>query len=158
MDDHSKTTVKSPLYLVKSTEDCWKCGLEQQVIAVATRHIRTVDFDYLDAGSDEPAFLTNIEAMPQPIWEYLSAACPQFQKRRSNTMDMDYYANTCECCKANFGDFYLFSEPEHAFFPMDEEQAKRMSVVELPFTGVFEFQCSCGMGTGGLIFEHATRE
>jgi hypothetical protein len=44
---------------------------------------------------------------------------------------MDYYANTCKDCGANFGDFYLFSEPEHAFSPLDEVQAKRMNVIEM---------------------------
>ena len=155
MNDDATTTVRSPLYLVKSFEPCWKCHKEQSVIAIATRHIRTEDFDFLDAGDQGPVFLMNIEAMPQPILEYLSAAFPQFQNRRSHTMEMDYYANTCKDCGANFGDFYLFNVG-HAFSPMDAEQAKRMSIVELPYSGTFEFQCSWSMGSAGdLIFRHA---
>lgn len=83
---------------------------------------------------------------------------PSIQMRRSNTMQMEYYANTCECCKANFGDFYHFSEPDHAFFPMDVEQARRMSVIELSFTGLFEFECTFGARRSGFIFEHGMWE
>jgi hypothetical protein len=157
-ENDSLMTVGSPLYLVRSFAECWKCQKEQSVIAIATRRIRTSDFDQLGAdGSVEPVFLTNIEAMPPAIVQYLAAVQPQFQKRRSKTMEMDYYANTCKDCGENFGDWFLFSEPEGAFFPMGAEQCKRISVAVMPFEGVFEFTCSYGGGTGEFIFAHAAR-
>lgn len=144
----SAVTVSSPLYVIKSFAICWKCGEEQEVIALSGRHP--------DEGK-EPVLLTNIEAMPESVREYLNAKHPRFQKRHSKTADLTYYVNTCEGCQAFFGDWFLFSEPEGAFFPLAEEQAKRMTIVELPFVGDFEFRSSYGCGAGDLIFEHASR-
>ena len=158
-EDSSETTVGSPLYLIKSFEPCWKCRKEQRVVALASRRLRTADFDTLDAGESSVLyFLINIDQMPQVISDYLFAAHPQFQQRHSRTMGMTYFANTCADCGANFGDHYLFSEPEGAFWPQSTKQAKRITVIELPFAGLHVFRCSWAAGTGGFLFEHALKQ
>lgn len=76
-DNAFKTTVAAPLYLIESFEPCWKCHSEQRVIALASRRLRTDDFDELDADDTaEPFLLTNITKMPQQISEHLSTAFP----------------------------------------------------------------------------------
>jgi hypothetical protein len=81
---------------------------------------------------------------------------PHFQKHTSKTAGTAYYMDTCGC-GAHFGDFYLFSEPGGAFFPTEENEAGRITIEELPLTGIFELDCTYGMGTGDLIFEHAKK-
>ena len=105
---------------------------------------------------DEPFILTNISEMPESIFQHITTAHPRYRKHPSRTAGQTYYANICEC-GANFGDFYLHSEPDGAFFPTTEEQATQMTVSALPFEGVFDFHCSYSQGTGDFIFRHAQR-
>jgi len=105
---------------------------------------------------DEPFLLTNITEMPEAVYEHISATHPRYRKHFSRTVQHTYYANLCEC-GANFGDFYLHSEPGGAFWPTEVEQATRMSITKLPFEGVFDFHCGYSQGTGQFIFEHAQR-
>ena len=37
------------------------------------------------------------------------------------------------------------------------EQAKAITIEELPFEGTFDFLCSYSMGVGRFIFEHARK-
>ena len=147
-------TVASPLFLVLSSVPYWKCNADQMVIAIAGSHVRSSD-PYA-SESKLPILLSNIKAMPKEIEVHLAAFHPPFQKRHSKTAESVYYANTCAECDANFGDFFLFSEPEGAFFPFDEEQAKAINIMELPFDGEFDFRCQCH-ANNELIFAHAER-
>lgn len=152
-DDTIKVT--SPIYLLRSFQSCWKCGANQEVIAIATRHLEESDPNALHEG-DEPVALENIEVMPAPILEYIRRVHPRYEKRVSKTAGSAYYMNTCTC-GAHFGDFYLHNEPGGAFFPMSEDEASQIEIEEMPFTGKFDFVCSYGVGTGDFIFEHARR-
>jgi hypothetical protein len=145
----------SPIYLVRSHESCWKCGRRQEVIALAARHLEETDPEPLHEG-DEPVLFENMKEMPKEILEFVTRVHPHYEKRTSRTAESTYYMNTCDC-GAHFGDFYLHSEPGHAFFPMSEEEAYEITIQEIPFTGKFEFLCSYGLGTGSFIFENARK-
>ena len=106
--------------------------------------------------ADEPIILDYIAQMPQVILDYIRRVHPRYEKRTSQMAGCAYYMNTCSC-GAQFGDFYLHSEPGGAFFPDSEEQASQITIEELPFTGTFDFVCGYGIGTGAFIFEHAQR-
>jgi hypothetical protein len=158
MSDDNILRVTAPIFLLRSTESCWRCHSSQEVIALAFRWC-------LDASlaadeqpeKDEPLILENIHEMPQAILDYVVSVHPHFEKRISKTAGTAYYMNICDC-GAHFGDFYLFSEPGGAFFPTDEEEADHITIEQLPFTGTFEFDCSYGMGVGDLIFELAKKQ
>ena len=158
MSHENTLKVTSPLYLLRSTSDCWKCGANQDVIALATRRVIEPDVDVEDGLGDEnePVILSNIEQIPEAILRHILATHPGFEKRTSRTAGNAYYMNICSC-GAHFGDFYLHSEPSGAFFPGTEEDASRIVVEELPFTGVFDFRCGYGVGLGAFIFEHGRR-
>ena len=152
--------ITSPIYLLRSYESCWKCGSNEQVIAIATTSLVDEEEDDVPesiCSQEEPALLNNIVNMPRVFLDHLRAAHPLFQKRMSSTAGHSYYMNTCTC-GAHFGDFYLFSEPGGAFFPDNAEQAKAITIEELPFEGSFEFLCSYSVGLGSFIFEHARRQ
>jgi hypothetical protein len=154
--DENVTKIAAPIYLLRSSEPCWKCGAVQQVIALATMHLVENDPEDNVENGDEPIILNNIAEMPKEILNHICSLHPQYEKRTSKMAGSAHYMNTCSC-GAHFGDFYLHSEPGGAFFPNSEEQARQITVQELPFTGTFEFLCGYGIGTGSFIFEHAQR-
>src|SRR5260370_26338973 len=127
MSQENKLKVTSPLYLFRSTSDCWRCGANQDVIALATRRVIEPDVDEEDSlgEEDEPVILNNIGQIPEAILRHILATHPAFEKRTSRTAGNAYYMNTCSC-GAHFGDFYLHSEPGGAFFPDTEEDASRI--------------------------------
>ncbi len=142
--------ISSPLYLVTSSEPCWKCSESQKVIAIAACAIKD-EFETL-GGDGEMHFVINIEEMPQEIYEYIAAMNPNYKKHYSHTADFTYYSNTCSC-GANFGDFYLYSEPDGAFFPQSAEIASTITAQLLPFNGQFKFIGGYGSVPGNIKLE-----
>ena len=157
MEDDNLLRVTAPIFLLRSTESCWRCHASQEVIALAFRWCLDKDFATDEQPQEgEPLILDNIHAMPEAILAYVVSVHPHFEKRTSKTAGTAYYMSTCDC-GAHFGDFYLFNEPGGAFFPADEAEAGNITIEQLPFTGTFEFDCSYGEGVGDLIFEHANK-
>ena len=157
MEDDNRLRVTTPIFLLRSTESCWRCHASQEVIALAFRWRLDKDQDKDEQPEEnEPLILDNIHTMPKPLLDAVVFRHPHFEKRASKTAGTAYYMNTCDC-GAHFGDFYLFSEPGGAFFPIDENEASRITIEELPLTGTFELDCSYGMGLGDLIFNHAKK-
>lgn len=153
----SENTIKiaSPVYLLRSSEPCWKCGANQEVVALATMRV-IEDLEEQFEDENEPIILSNISDMPEEILDYIRSISPNFQERTSRTAGATYYMNTCSC-GAHYGDFYLHSEPGGAFFPNTEEEARQITIEELPFTGTHTFRCGYGVGTGSFIFEHGRK-
>jgi hypothetical protein len=157
MEDDNRLRVTTPIFLLRSTESCWRCHASQEVIALAFRWRLDRDQDKDEQPEEnEPLILDNIHTMPKPLLDAVVFRHPHFEKRASKTAGTAYYMKTCDC-GAHFGDFYLFSEPGGAFFPIDENEASRITIEELPLTGTFELDCSYGMGLGDLIFNHAKK-
>jgi hypothetical protein len=125
-----------PVFLATSVEPCWKCDQPQQVTAIALK-IFTADGDSIGDGQDL-FFLTNIESMPEDVFEFVSSRNARYKKHYSYTADSTYFANTCEC-GANFGDFYLYMEPDGAFFPTTDSAAKKIAIEAMPFSGKLNF-------------------
>lgn len=156
-DNEPLITVTTPIYLVTSWESCWQCGESEAVIALATTSvIDDDDDDYDQEGDDEPYLLMNVREMPEEVVRTVQERHPRFQKCASKTAGFTYYANHCEC-GANFGDFFLHSKPGHAFFPMSDEAAARITVLELPFKGKLKFFAEWSQGTASEILEKGKR-
>ena len=109
-------TLNPPLLLFITMHRCWKCGGMQEVIALGSDSLTDDDYDSGGSGEiKECVLLSEIEVMPEAIDEYLRQHFPLYRLHYSQTAEMSYYANICEC-GANFGDHFLFSEPGGAFF------------------------------------------
>lgn len=150
--------VTSPIYLLTSPTNCWRCGLEQRVVGLAASALEDIDPDHPESVEkyEELVLLSHISEMPELIQQHIRARHPAYEMHFSYTADSSYYANICEC-GANFGDHFLFSEPGEAFFPDSDEAASKITYLELPFQGEFEFDCSYSFGPCEAILEHGTR-
>jgi hypothetical protein len=150
--------VHCPLYLLTSSEVCWKCGATQYVLALGTHNLHDGEYDVVEPGDmSELVLLSNVEEMPLPVFEYMAQKNQRYMRHYSRTAGQTYYANTCEC-GANFGDFYLFSEPGGAFFPDTDEAAAEIELEVMPFSGSLRFVASYSVGVGEYILKHAKRK
>jgi len=150
--------VTSPIYLLRSTEQCWKCRAKQEVVAIAVMQIYSSDseLDKKVNADAKPFIIFYVQEMPQEIFEYICLVHPLFEKRMSKTTEFAYYMNICKC-GAHFGDFYLHQKLGGAFCLMSEEDAMKVSIEKLSFTGTFDFVCEYSIGQGAFIFDHAQR-
>jgi hypothetical protein len=151
MNNENTLRVTAPIFLLRSTESCWRCHIRQDVIALAFRWVT----DRREPVNEQPRpgetiLLVNIHEMPKAISQYIASVHPRFQKQLSKTTGTTYYMNICQC-GAPFGDHYLFNEPGGAFFPMDVAAQSQIKVEQLPFTGEFEFDASPGMFSEDLL-------
>jgi hypothetical protein len=127
------------------------------VIALATPRVDDGDMDTFDGGPmDEPLLLKNVRQLPKPLERWLAANEPHYRRHFSKKAGIEYFANLCPKCGANFGDHFLH-EVGGAFFPQVPEEAERMALVELPLEGEFEVQADWVMGAGELLLEFAIR-
>lgn len=146
-----RTILNPPIYLVTGQEECWRCGELQPAVELVG--------ELTASESDEERHLvslSNVEELPDEVVQLITERHPPFRLHRSKTAGQEYYTNFCQC-GANFGDFFLHSEPGHAFFPLDEEDARLMTVEELPITDPIEVHASFGAGTEELIVAYARR-
>jgi hypothetical protein len=122
MNDDDATKISSPIYLIRSSERCWKCGIIQEVIALATMRLCEVDSEHGGVAYEgQPFILNNIEEMPQEILNHIRSAHPRYEKRNSRRAGSSYYMNTC-VCGAHFRAVFLHGEPGGAFFPSTESE------------------------------------
>ena len=149
--------VYAPLHLLISRQVCWKCKTQQEVTALACHNFREDGSDFSEPGDTSEMFLLSaISEMPLAVLRFVTQRNPRYMQRHSRTAGTSYYANVCEC-GANFGDFYLFSEPGGAFFPMTDDDAKLIKLETLPFSGMFQFCADYHFGSVGpniLQFAH----
>jgi hypothetical protein len=151
--------VGSPQFLLKSCEKCWRCKRLAEVIALATYRLKDDDYDTLEgelSTDHEPFLLTSIEELPLEIESAIQALHSKFRLHESQSTRVTSYTNFCDC-GANFGDFYLFNEPDGAFFPTTDEDASRIRIHELPICGRFTIRASYGVGIGECIFRCGAR-
>ncbi len=156
--DDQRVSVRAPLFLLTAPAECWKCHAEQSVIALGTQYLECDGMicDTSSPGDSDLLLLSNITEMPEPVSTLLAARSTRYRKHASRTAGFAYYTNFCEC-GANFGDHFLFSEPNGPFFPTIDELAQRVTIETLPFKGTLEFDASWSEGGARLIHEHGRR-
>ena len=132
--------IHSPSFVVGSKQDCWKCGLSNEVTTLAAKTISEAagPIDLTDVG--ETYLLSYIEGMPAFVFNRIAALAPRYRKLFSMTAGFDYYANVCSC-GANFGDWFLFCEPGGAWFPEACADILPARVLPLPFVEPFPVDC-----------------
>jgi hypothetical protein len=154
MKGHGMNKITSPLYLLTTQAKCWKCGKEQTLIGLMAQFYEWVEEGNC-AGEYHPtlAMLSNISDMPDEILQLMLQQRQGYERRYSHTSGFEYYANTCEC-GAFFGDFYMYAEPDGAFFPINEEEASKITYQRLTFDGELDIDCECSYGIADEILKH----
>lgn len=146
-------TIYGPVYLVGAAENCWKCRSENEVVTLACTTIG-VDERMERADPGETFLLSYIREMPAELFLFVTGLASNYRKLYSRTADVEYYANVCKC-GANFGDWYLFNEPDGAWFPKDDLGVVTTRVVPVPLAGPFQVDCDFGTckigGLDGLL-------
>lgn len=146
--------LKAPLYLLTSTEPCYRCGAAAPVVALACKAFDDADADPAELAelTSEPVLIDNVTEMPDLLLKLIREVHPHYEKRRSRMANCDYFMNVCPHCSAHFGDFFLFSEPEGAFFPMTDEATAAITIRKLPIDTSVEIDGGYSMGLGAAIF------
>jgi hypothetical protein len=135
--------VYGPAYVVGAQQNCWKCKSDSEVVTLACTAIGLDAKDIERAEPGEVFLLSYISEMPAEVFQYVTSLAPTYRKLYSRTADHEYYANVCKC-QANFGDFYLFSEPDGAWFPKDDSEVVTTRVLPVPVSDPFEVECDFG--------------
>lgn len=148
MDDGNLKVVP-PLYLTGMKISCWRCGNRMSVVAIVAPNI--------EGEGEEVGVLTDIRTLPHEVLNFLQERVPTFELKYSKMVERKYYGNVCPKCHTLSGDFFLHSEPEAPFFPMDEKQASRLYLTEIPVKEPVSIQASFHVGTGELILDNAKR-
>lgn len=139
----------APFYLLKSKESCWKCGNQSSVITFAASG--------LDGGINDYVKFLYVAVLPERLKAFVEKYYPNYFIDYSNTTESYYYINHCEMCKASLGDFYMHSEPEHAFFPQTVEAASGIEIVELKSSGYVKITASESVGVIDFILKHGAK-
>lgn len=147
--------LKTPLYLLTSAEPCYRCGATAPVVALACKEFQDADDDpaELVGPASGAVLIQSITEMPDSLLRLIRDVHPHYEKRRSRMANSDYFMNVCPQCNAHFGDFFLFSEPEGAFFPMTDEATAAITIRKLPIDTNVEIDGSYSMGPGETIFQ-----
>lgn len=149
--------IVSELFLFFSTESCWKCGKNQPVIALGSSCIEDPDIGIMGSANNiEDIFLlSHISEMPKYLYEKIYELHPKYKKHYSETAEMTYFSNMCEC-GANFGDYYLFSQPGGAFFPLSFEDVPKIEFCRLFYKEPLNIEASWSSGQGKHIYDNGT--
>jgi hypothetical protein len=84
MEDDNRLRVTTPIFLLRSTESCWRCHASQGVIALAFRWRLDEDQDEDEQPAEnEVLILDNIHTMPKPLLDAIVSRHPHFEKRTS---------------------------------------------------------------------------
>lgn len=134
-------TIYGPLYIVGGAERCWKCGSDNEVVTLACKAVGVEANATIKRPEPGELFLLNyIREMPTDLFQFVTGLAPNYRKLYSRTADEEYFANVCKC-GANFGDWYLFNEPDGAWFPKDDSEVETTRVVPVPVTDPFRVDC-----------------
>jgi hypothetical protein len=145
--------VWNPLYLVRSTQQCPRCGRAADVAAlVSERYDDTLD------GSAEaeqklgplgwlpPILLTPVSRLPPGLADAIQALAPRYRRVRSD--GADFFANHCECGTL-LGDDEVYG-PGGAFdvgtYP--EMRARGIEVMVLPLERAERITCTWAKSAG----------
>lgn len=156
--EHSNLLIHPPIYVITSKAQCHECGAVQAVAALGVTELE--DDGDTHGDNKNPSgllLLSRVTSLPDNVLAYVQSVLPRYQLTHSRTANFSYYANLCEC-GANFGDFYLFSEPGGAFFPETLDAALLVELTQVPVKDVIEVGCSWSEGTpADMILEYGRR-
>jgi hypothetical protein len=143
--------LRSPTYYVAQTNAaCGHCGLSTQLLALALpRTHETLEAD--PAGDDVApdrvdsrdsitdtwqhanvdAFLFYVEQLPHDVQRQLQKISPGYRQALSAATQGVYWVNHCEHCGALLDDCELHCEPEGAFMPCNDAEARKIHLLQI---------------------------
>lgn len=139
MEENEKLRIKSPLFLAQSETNCWNCGSEITVVALLAPNI-------INSEEDAVCKLLNITYLPEILLKRIQSLNQNFKLRQSKTTLESYYANVCQHCNKITGDFYLHSEPGGAFFPLEDEDFKKIRLIKFDLEDEIELESDYSYG------------
>ena len=154
------SSFSAPFHILRCLTGCWRCGRACKVTAITGMYQHSAeelgwdpedtetvwDYDYSNDEPTEPSYLSSIQSLPKELLLPLLKVNPDFE------LTSGCYHNVCPC-GARFGEHFLFSEPEGAFFPMEEDHFRAIEVYPLKVQGTFQIDCLNGTGMMGEIIE-----
>lgn len=108
--------VRKPYLICLSKTNCWKCGKETPMVALAAENY----FEFTEGSwvkITERSLFSWVLTLDEGIAQYMQENYPFFKHTYSRTQQMAYYGNTCIFCGNLQGDFFHHEEPGGAFFP-----------------------------------------
>ncbi|WP_236901670.1 DUF5710 domain-containing protein [Empedobacter brevis] len=127
--------LKSPFFIAVNKRQCYNCSAFTTVIALASDNLYYLDYD--DNGNekwfrqDYFSFFSMPVFINDEVTAILNKLFPQYKMGYSKTAG-EYWANHCEHCGALQGDFYLHCESGGAFFPIETEDCKHITLLPIP--------------------------
>jgi hypothetical protein len=120
-----------PYFLLRSSTTCRKCRSLTPVFAFGASGHELVDSDFKKyLPTARPFLLTNIASIPIAFPRIAIKSGANLERRKTRASTSAYYMNVCHC-GASLGDYFLFSQPGHAFCPKSRDQAKLIHVRRL---------------------------
>lgn len=150
-ESNVETQIFPTIYLLSSYESCWRCQELTSVYTFACSGIKTFD---LDLQKGHFFTLSYIEFLPKILLEIIQAASSRYYTDYSKTTKSNYYMNHCQC-GAKLGDFYMYSEPGGAFFPINESDCKGITLKKLDIHEPVPVECSYHSPDCDLILRYA---
>ncbi len=138
-----------PLHLIVGETTCWQCAASMPVVAILCESAIV---------EDEGAFiLSHSTELPDELSLHLQNFYPNFRRQFSRTFGGEYFANNCPKCGMITGDFFLHSDPGGPFFPMEPEDAQRLTIEQMPIEHAISIRADRCYGSADRILKHAKR-
>lgn len=154
--DDETVSLLPPVFTVESHAGCWKCGTSVGVATLGARALADLDDDEDDDDERGLYLFSGISWLPTKALAAIRRVNAGYRKRFSKTASVEYFMNHCSC-GAQLGDFFMYSEPGGAFFPMDEEAAARIKLRCLSKSDSVKLVGSAGSSWPDLVWDHAQR-
>lgn len=156
------------VFIVESTQRCWKCGEETRVVGLGIGefvhvyededgvHCERVE-DLIDPGEElHLAWSDAEEEIPPKLLRYLKNHY-SVKTGYSKTLGRSCFANHCDCCGALQGNWFLFQEPDSPLCPdvEGEELAARMEKVKIwsiPIDDDLQLNWEVGFGSNDWAY------
>jgi len=134
------------LYLVESTEICWKC---KSAIPVFT-------FGCASSEKEDSFFVTAfVHTAPDDLIRAIKKRSQNYFLDYSKTANTTYYMNHCPRCNAKIGDFYMHYKPGNSFYPESKNDCSQIIIYEIEHDREKNLSCQCDLIPRPLIKKYA---
>lgn len=134
-----KIIIRAPFYLAINTRKCLKCRYETSVISLYSDNFYHLNYENEESGYETfqkvraKSFFCDITYLDKDVLQFLKQNVSFFKLGFSETTNEKYWANHCEKCNSLLADYYNHLEPGGPFYPVTEEECKKMLLIRLAF-------------------------
>lgn len=130
----SDLIIKNSFYIARNTCICPDCYKQTPVIAIASEQYLTTDYSDLGIKAVEwkqekqLTLFTEISYLPSNINSMIVEQFPYYKRIHSEITKEIYWSNTCVHCGELQCDWLNHNTPDGAFFPCNEDDAKKIEL------------------------------